>query len=108
MGEIYAADEQKFFADFAAVFEKLISNGCPAPACPHMAKMAPPSPPVKAQTASASFREHAMHGSVGAMRKAVAQGADVNSTESTSDRTALHKAAFWGHTKTIEYLVNEC
>lgn len=106
VAEVYAADQQKFFEDFALVFEKLISNGCPAATNPHaLTKRKQLS---KTEEASADFREHAMHGSVGAMRKALAKGADPNSVEATSGRTALHKAAFWGHIDTVKFLVNGC
>lgn len=104
VAEVYAADQQKFFDDFAAAFAKLIGNGCPAGGCPMSKKKAPS----KTEEASALFRENAMHGSVGAMRKALAAGADPNSTESSSGRTALHKAAFWGHIDAINFLVDEC
>merc|ERR1719265_1344146 len=45
-----------------------------------------------------------MHGSKERMKEFEAQ-TDVNETEATSGRTALHKAAFWGHVDTINYIV---
>jgi len=101
--EEYAADEKKFFEDFKHAFEKLISNGCPEKANPHKC-------PVKKadKNASADFRENAMHGSVGHMRKALANGADVHSLEASSGRTALHKAAFWGHIDATNFLLKDC
>jgi len=73
-------------------YSKLLSLGCPAAAQPDRTE----PPATEKETASAHFREHAMHGSVEHAKK-VAPHADVHSVESTSDRTALHKAAFWGH-----------
>ena len=49
-----------------------------------------------------------MHGSIQHCKKAAADGADVLALEATSNRSALHKAAFWGHTHLICYLVHEC
>ena len=34
----------------------------------------------------------------------VAKGANVHALEATSGRSALHKAAFWGHTDLVQYL----
>lgn len=47
-----------------------------------------------------------MHGSVEHAKKLVGK-ADVNQVEATSGRTALHKAAFWGHVEMVTYLVQE-
>ncbi len=65
--EAYANDEQLFFRDFAAAFGKLLTLGCPA-------ECDPTKPPRKASLtpqaeAGAAFRENAMHGSVGLMKK---------------------------------------
>jgi ankyrin repeat protein len=51
------------------------------------------------------FRDLAMHGSLERM-KAVEAGGGVNvgSAEAYSRRTALHKAAFFGHAHVVEYL----
>jgi 2-oxo-4-hydroxy-4-carboxy-5-ureidoimidazoline decarboxylase len=57
--------------------------------------------------ASMAFREYAMHGSTERMRKYAAQ-ADVHAFETETGRTALHKAAFWGHVETVTYLLDEC
>jgi len=48
-----------------------------------------------------------MHGSLLAA-KALAPKCDVHQVESTSGRSALHKAAFWGHNEMTKFLVNEC
>jgi ankyrin repeat protein len=49
---------------------------------------------------------YAMHGSVGACRK-IQGDADPHGLEATSGRSALHKAAFWGHTEMVKYLTEE-
>lgn len=104
--ERYAADQQAFFDDFAAAYSKLLALGCP-PECD-------PSAPCDATDdaraeKSALFRDYAMHGSVGHMRKLVAEGqVDVHEVEASSGRSALHKAAFWGHIGAVRYLVTEC
>lgn len=100
--ELYARDQDAFFRDFANAFAKLISLGCP-PQCDPFRAAAPQS---ERDKASAEFRELAMHGSVGPARK-IAAKADVHQVEPTSGRTALHKAAFWGHVEMVRYLVNE-
>lgn len=95
----YADSQEAFFRDFAAAFSKLVHLGCkntPADA---------PALDAKA-TASAEFREYAMHGSTLRMKK-LAGEADVHAQEHDSGRTALHKAAFWGHIETVTYLVDE-
>lgn len=48
-----------------------------------------------------------MHGSVGPAR-AIAGDCDVHELEATSGRSALHKAAFWGHKQMIAFLLGEC
>jgi len=96
--EQYAKDEALFFNDFAAAFAKLMALGvtkCPAPV------------ETARDKASAEFREAAMHGSLITCKKLAPQ-ADVHQLEKSSGRSALHKAAFWGHTETVKYLVNEC
>jgi len=100
--ELYAKDESQFFQDFAVVFAKLIALGCPAHAQP-----SPETAQAGAAAADAShdFREYAMHGSLERMQ-AIGEKADANSREPLTKRTALHKAAFWGHDHVIDYLVN--
>jgi hypothetical protein len=101
--EEYARSEEAFFRDFAAAFGKLVALGCP-PTCQPTYAPAPPSP---RSQASAEFREQAMHGSTEHARK-LAPSADVHQREATSGRTALHKAAFWGHVEMVTYLLKEC
>eukprot|EP01113_Clastostelium_recurvatum_P014893 TRINITY_DN1816_c0_g1_i1.p1 TRINITY_DN1816_c0_g1~~TRINITY_DN1816_c0_g1_i1.p1 ORF type:complete len:415 (+),score=132.04 TRINITY_DN1816_c0_g1_i1:42-1286(+) len=101
--EEYAKDEQLFFKDFAAAYGKLLALGCPAQCMPDFATKA-----IGAKDKlSAEFRELAMHGSVLPAR-ALKDKCDVHQLESTSGRSALHKAAFWGHTAMIEFLLAEC
>lgn len=101
--QMYAQDEKLFFEDFAATFAKLLSLGT---------KCHPKKPELKPRLsereyASHEFREAAMHGSLETVKRYAAQ-ADVHGAEPTSGRTALHKAAFWGHIDTVRYLLEEC
>ena len=95
---MYAEDEQLFFNDFAEAFGKLIANGAPVQA---------KSKPTKKSEASAEFREAAMHGSLDVVM-AKAKDADVHEVEAATGRSALHKAAFWGHDGTVAFLTKEC
>jgi len=103
--ENYAKDEQAFFHDFALVFGKLLALGTK----PGGANSGGDGSTMdNSSGVDADFREHAMHGSLDAMKNARAAKADVNSKEASSGRTALHKAAFWGHTHLIAYLLSDC
>jgi catalase (peroxidase I) len=94
--EMYAKDEALFFRDFAQDFGQLVGNSLtPATVAPLSTQ----------QQASADFREAAMHGSLPVVKK-LASVADVHEVEANSGRTALHKAAFWGHDGTIEFLLS--
>lgn len=100
----YAADEESFFDDFSDVFAKLTSLGCPFDNDAPVKKVALST---IAQN-SAEFREYAMHGSVDRMQEIYATGrVDPYALEATSRRSALHKAAFWGHILTINFLIYE-
>eukprot|EP01090_Pellita_catalonica_P023475 TRINITY_DN970_c0_g1_i1.p1 TRINITY_DN970_c0_g1~~TRINITY_DN970_c0_g1_i1.p1 ORF type:complete len:406 (-),score=103.04 TRINITY_DN970_c0_g1_i1:81-1298(-) len=101
--EAYAKDEQLFFKEFAAAFAKLLALGTDCDPTKRVRVKR-----TDAEKAGLDFREHAMHGSVDAMKKARAKGADIQEQESTSGRTALHKAAFWGHVDASTYLLNDC
>lgn len=119
----YADNQDAFFADFAMAFSKLIHNGCKnkppeigaAASCPRSASSSScPSlgrpaaiMPTDKKRAGLQFREYAMHGSTERM-KPFAKLADVHEKEANTGRTALHKAAFWGHNCTTDYLVGEC
>jgi ankyrin repeat protein len=54
--------------------------------------------------------QHAMHGSVEAAMRVLDTHpkTNVNELEGTSGRSALHKAAFWGHTDMCAFLVDKC
>jgi len=103
--ELYAKDEQKFFDDFSAAYAKLICLGCPAQCNPETAVQK--AEVSEKKQAGLNFREQAMHGSVILMKR-FSEKADVHETEDISLRTALHKAAFWGHDAATKYLVEEC
>ena len=92
----YAADEKLFFDDFKAAFEKLLSLGTAA---------APASTDL--DDAAAKVREECMHGSLEHARTAWRPGVDPNSYDSGSRRTALHKAAFFGHSHIVPWLVDD-
>jgi hypothetical protein len=96
--EQYAKDEQLFFKDFAEAFGKLLSLGVPHP----------PQPQESSQQHKDNhhFREAAMHGSFDIV-KSLGDKVDVNEAEPTSGRTALHKAAFFGHTQTVQYILSK-
>jgi hypothetical protein len=97
----YAKDEQLFFRDFGQAFGKLLSLGCPASCQPNFTAPAQN----ERDKLNAEFRELAMHGSVVPAMQ-IAAKCDVHQVESTSGRSALHKAAFWGHNKMVEYHIN--
>eukprot|EP00013_Stygamoeba_regulata_P025336 CAMPEP_0177653890 /NCGR_PEP_ID=MMETSP0447-20121125/13992_1 /TAXON_ID=0 /ORGANISM="Stygamoeba regulata, Strain BSH-02190019" /LENGTH=405 /DNA_ID=CAMNT_0019157407 /DNA_START=54 /DNA_END=1271 /DNA_ORIENTATION=- len=101
----YAKDEALFFKDFAAAFAKLLALGTPEQCCPFTRTRA--TPPTQVESASAEFREAAMHGSFDVVRS-LASVADVHALEKASGRSALHKAAFWGHVGTVEFLCRDC
>lgn len=99
--EVYAADEAKFFADFADVFGRLISLGCPAHCQPGFA-----AKDSEADVGAKKFREAAMHGSLEPCKK-FKTADNVNSVDRATARTALHRACYWGHEDTVEYLIAE-
>jgi len=80
------------------VYHKLLSLG-----------VRPVNPAIKApnEQANLDFMEAAMHGSLSVVQK-LSKVADVHCAEKSSGRTALHKAAFWGHIRVINFLVQEC
>lgn len=97
--EMYADDQQIFFDDFAQAFAKLCNLGCPT--------VLKQKEKTERELASAQFLEYAMHGSVHELKKLKAH-ANVHAIEATSGRSALHKAAFWGHIDTVEFLLKDC
>lgn len=100
--EKYAADEQLFFDDFADAYARLLCLGCPDQC--NISKRAAKVEQNEREKAGLAFREQAMHGSVGLMKR-YADKADVHEAEAVSGRTALHKAAFWGHDAATAYLL---
>lgn len=100
--EEYAKDAEAFRRDFADVYGRLMALGCPA----HAAPGAPAPEKSDEEKASAEFREHAMHGSVH-LAKALIGKANPHALEATSGRSALHKAAFWGHDDMTAFLIEE-
>jgi hypothetical protein len=111
--QAYAEDEQLFFKDFAEAFAALLSKGCPAHVQPASGSVASETgTPAAAAAADGTadvdkdFRDLAMHGSLERMRALEGMGGvNVNSVEIYSKRTALHKAAFFGHAHVVEYLL---
>lgn len=103
--EEYAKNQEVFFKDFAAAFGALLSKGCPA----HCQPGASVSKASVANDDSAAFRDLAMHGSVERMKELASKGGtiDPNSKEPHSNRTALHKASFFGHAHVVTYLVTD-
>jgi len=96
--EAYANDQELFFNDFARVFGKLISLGVP------IQKLEPLS---EQGRKNAEFREMSMHGSIESMLK-LWKNVDVHEIEMSSGRSALHKAAFFGHNDAVKLLVQDC
>lgn len=101
----YADDQDAFFKDFAAAYAKLLELGVPrgAAAAPAAAKLTP-----EKERLNAELREYAMHGSIEKVTQFRNAGGCPHSVEGYSGRTALHKAAFWGHIHVIKYLIEEC
>jgi ankyrin repeat protein len=104
----YAEDEQLFFSDFADAFSKLLSKGCPEHCQPDAATTA--AADATEPSVDKDFRDLAMHGSVERMQELLQADdvlVNVNSTEALSGRTALHKAAYFGHVHVIEFLLKQ-
>lgn len=101
--EVYAADEARFFKDFSAAFGKLMANGtsCPDPVA------AQPKKPEGKDKVSEKFRAMCMHGSEREVRLH-AKTADCSQLEINTGRSALHKAAFWGHSHLIDFIAKDC
>jgi len=95
----YAEDQNLFFKDFAAAFSKLIHLGTVQP---DVTMATSPEQDKK----DADMREAAMHGSVDVVKALIEDGANPGSVEPHTGRSALHKAAFWGHIGTINYLLS--
>jgi len=99
--EIYAKDQDVFFKDFSDAFAKLVSLGCPKACDPNEPEVVSPK-----DRTSAAIREACMHGSLGPVME-LSKNADVHAVEKTTGRSALHKAAYWGHIDTVRYLLEK-
>ena len=105
--EKYAEDQEAFFDDFARAYGRLMALGCPDQCDPFADDDQEVHSAENVDDPSAGFREFAMHGSLEYMKRLV-DDADVHEVEEHSGRSALHKAAFWGHEHVVCYLVHEC
>jgi len=80
--------------------------GCPEK-CQPKAADGNYKPTPNPKDAGAEFRERSMHGSLEFVEK-LAQQCDVHELEASSNRSALHKAAFWGHDHVASFLIDGC
>eukprot|EP00658_Telonema_sp_P-2_P085397 TRINITY_DN972_c0_g1_i1.p1 TRINITY_DN972_c0_g1~~TRINITY_DN972_c0_g1_i1.p1 ORF type:complete len:397 (+),score=85.46 TRINITY_DN972_c0_g1_i1:174-1364(+) len=94
--EKYAKDEAAFFEDFTDAFSKLMLNGVTEER----------EVRTELDKVSSLFRECCMHGYEEKLRNLATQ-ADVHGADRSSGRTAVHKAAFWGHDHILRFLLNE-
>lgn len=92
---LYANDEKRFFDDFAAAYAKLLALNTKSKSTVSNSKR---------DADSKEFREYSMHGSLEKVQN-LTKGSDVHAVEDYSGRSALHKAAFWGHTDVVGYLL---
>jgi len=90
--EIYAENENIFFADFAAAYSKLLQNGVDV------------KEPVNDDTKENEFLLYCMHGSLDRVKEVLSM-VDINVVEKFSGRSGLHKASFWGHIEIVKFLV---
>ena len=93
---LYADDEQLFFKDFSAAYSKLLALNTKSKANNAMSQR---------DIDSKDFREYSMHGSLEKVQN-LAKTSDIHAVEDYSGRSALHKAAFWGHTDVVEFLLD--
>lgn len=103
VAQTYADNQTLFFKDFAHSFSKLIHLGCKN----KPGQETDEEEPSAKQKASEEFLEQCMHGSLKRIQ-ALKDKADVHYLEKTSGRSALHKAAFWGHVDTVKFLLDVC
>jgi hypothetical protein len=94
---LYADDEQLFFKDFSDAYAKLLALSTKP-------KRSSSSSNLKKDADSKEFREYSMHGSLEKVQN-LTKGSDIHAVEDYSGRSALHKAAFWGHTDVVGYLL---
>ena len=106
----YAKDQSLFFKDFAAAMAKLLSLGGPPSVQPGASSSSPASSSTsKTEQAEKKFLELAMHGSLQKAQEILAETPGMNTAalEKPSGRSALHKAAFWGHDKMLAWLCSK-
>ena len=99
----FAKDEASFNKAFAAAMEKLIALGCHASVQPGAAAAAAVAD--ETDRLSRELREHCMHGSLEHAQTCFKRGAEPTRLEANSGRSALHKAAFWGHDHIVPWLL---
>ena len=133
----YANDENVFRAEFAAAYAKLMALGCPEHVVPGTEAAVAAATASKEEELARRFRHLAMHGNVAPLRALVEAGEVVpdrldhdatlrnkyrrpvmvkipagsvpaNCVDKSSNRNALHFAAFWGHLDMAAYLVDTC
>ena len=104
----YATDEALFFHDFGLAYSKLLELGVPEPIKSVVTALPNGLNSTEQEKVNGDFREYAMHGSIEKVTQFRIAGAIPDSIEGYSARTALHKAAFWGHTHVIKYLIDDC
>lgn len=110
--QAYAADEALFFRDFSEAFGALLAKGCPDHVVPQPAtttteSTTPSTEQPSPKDPASLFRDLAMHGSLERMKELYGENGNelnVNAVEAHSHRTALHKAAYFGHAHVVEYL----
>ena len=99
----FAKDEASFNKAFKNAMEKLIALGCHASVQPGAAAAAAVAD--ETDRLSRELREHCMHGSLEHAQTCLKRGADPTRLEANSGRSALHKAAFWGHDHIVPWLL---
>eukprot|EP00051_Salpingoeca_urceolata_P019806 m.292481 g.292481 ORF g.292481 m.292481 type:complete len:291 (+) comp19487_c0_seq1:609-1481(+) len=104
--QLYANDQEQWFHDFSFAFSRLLSNGCPARCNPALADVSSSDAESSPVThASQGFLANCMHGSLELAKQCLARGGNLHAVETSSGRTALHKAAFWGHEHIVAFLL---
>lgn len=100
--KIYAKSESLFFKDFATTFGKLIALGCPHDNDESKDKTT--DEPTESDE-TRTFRDLAMHGNLIRMKE-IEGKPDPNAPEYFTNRTALHKASYFGHDHVVEYVLH--
>jgi hypothetical protein len=92
----YAKSQDEFFTDFASAFGKLIALGVKSKEAEEKLE--------KESDVTANFRELSMHGNLIRMKE-MEGSPDPNAPEYFTNRTALHKASYFGHDHVVEYIL---